>query len=237
MTNDVFTNVILLVARVLVFFTAIPFHEFAHAFVSDKLGDPTPRNSGRLTLNPIKHLDPWGMLALLVVGIGWAKPVPVNPAYYKNRKAGMAITAAAGPLSNFLLAYINMVLYKLFIYGYSYAAGQGAGGAALPIWAYFVAMVLYYLALTNVVLGVFNLLPIPPFDGSRIFLVFLPEKWYFKIMQYERIIMFAVILLMVFGNFSGYLSGAYSAVMNWLGWATGYIDVIFSRLLTGSVVM
>ncbi|MFV0413876.1 MAG: site-2 protease family protein [Oscillospiraceae bacterium] len=222
-----------ILARLLAFFTAIPFHEAAHGFISEKLGDPTARNLGRITLNPIKHVDPWGLVAMLTIGIGWAKPVPVNPAYYKKPKVGMAVTAAAGPLSNLLLAYVNTVLFKVGSYVF-----YGIYGGAFPAAVVVVLTILQYLAYINISLAIFNLLPVPPFDGSRIFALFLPQKAYFSIQKYERYMMFILIAVMFVLPYAlninpiGWLLGTVNtAVQAAFNWATGYIDLIAGLIL------
>ena len=136
---------LMLLARVLALCVAIPFHELAHAFVSDKLGDHTARDAGRITLNPLKHIDPLGLLSMLVVGVGWAKPVPVNPGYYKNQKTGMAITALAGPASNVLLAFVSLILYKMVWYT-SLVIMIRYGQNAIPFWLLVVCLILLFFA-------------------------------------------------------------------------------------------
>ena len=160
-------------------FERIPFHESAHALASHLLGDDTAVRAGRLSMNPLRHFDPLGALCMLVGGVGWAKPVSINPYNYKNPKVGMALSAAAGPASNLLLAWVSMILYKLCWY-------SGLGDA-VPV----LTMFLYYMVAMNLSLAVFNLLPVPPFDGSRIALLFLPQRLYFRAMKYERYIMLA----------------------------------------------
>ena len=176
------------ISAVAVIFLAMPVHEFAHAFIADKLGDPTPRWQGRLTLNPIAHIDPIGALGILLFGIGWAKSVNVNARYFKSPKWGMALTALAGPVSNFITAFISVFFMALLEF-ISEKTGF-SGILADVIWAFF-----YYLAIINIMLGVFNLIPIPPFDGSRILFAFLPTKAYFAIMKYERFIFIGLIIL------------------------------------------
>ena len=161
--------------RAVAMLIVIPFHESAHALISWKLGDSTAKDMGRLSMNPLRHFDPLGALCMIAAGVGWAKPVGINPTRFKNPKRGMAVSAAAGPLSNFLLAYAAMLLYKVVYYA--------CGGAAPQL----VLDFLYVLISMNISLGVFNLIPVPPFDGSRIVLLFLPQKLYFQAMRYEKI--------------------------------------------------
>lgn len=190
----------------------IPVHEAAHAFVSYKLGDPTAKNYGRLTLNPLAHFDLFGALAMILAGIGWAKPVPTDVRRFRHPKRDMAISAAAGPVSNLLMAYLGMILYKLAYYRMPVNSGQ---------------LVMLFLSIfisLNISLAVFNLLPIPPFDGSRIFLAFLPTRLYFKAMQYERYIMMAVLLLVLIGALDTPLYYLNQGAQRVLWAATGYIE-------------
>lgn len=195
---------------------AIPLHESAHAWASAKLGDPTAKNMGRLTLNPLAHFDLMGALCMIVAGVGWAKPVPVYPTRYKNPKVGMALSAAAGPLSNFLAAYLFVVLDKLVYY----FAPQ------TMLWGV-VELFLQVLVSLNLSLAIFNLLPVPPFDGSRIATLFLPSKWYFRVMQYERYLFIAMFVLLVMGVFDAPLAWMNQIALNFLNLATGYVDQIY----------
>ena len=167
-------------------------HEAAHGYVAYRLGDPTARNMGRLTLNPLKHLDPIGFLCMVLGGFGWAKPVPVNARYFKNPRRGMAITGIAGPVSNILLAMLFALIYEIL-----YAFLKDIRFTSEFV--YYIALIslqfFMLAAYLNVALAIFNMIPIPPFDGSRIFYAFLPTKWYFGVMKYERYIMFGCIVL------------------------------------------
>lgn len=182
--------IINLLSRVFVVFCILPIHEFAHAWVAYKLGDETARLKGRLTIAPLAHIDLMGALLIFLAGFGYAKPVPVNPRNFKNPRKGMALTALAGPLSNLIMAVILMFISQLGRFGY-----MNAGGTLL----YVIYMFFYYAAMVNVSLAVFNLIPIPPLDGSRIASLLIPQKYYFKIMQYERYIILGVFALIIFG--------------------------------------
>lgn len=213
------------VVRLIVLLTALPFHECAHAWMANKLGDSTAKNQGRLTLNPLKHLDPMGAVLMLVAGFGWANPVPVNPYNFKNRKGGMALTALAGPLSNLLLAFLCTVVYKVLIYcGYA-ASGFLAETLSSLASAFFLMISL------NVGLGVFNLVPIPPLDGSRILNLILPEKTYFQIMKYERIIMLALFAAIFLGLLDGPLNFVEGQVYRLLNLLTRFVDWIAIAVL------
>lgn len=184
-------------------FLTIVLHEMSHGFVAYLLGDRTAKNAGRLTLNPIKHIDIFGLIAMIIFGFGWAKPVPVNPYYFKNRRFGMALTAFAGPASNLLLALIALLIYKFFVY---IPMPVGIMGEVLFGFAQFVVI---FVSL-NVGLAIFNLIPIPPLDGSKILNSFLPERTYFKIMQYEQygfIVLYVLLNIPFFDNIITWLRG------------------------------
>lgn len=173
---------------------ALSAHEAAHGFVAYKCGDPTAKNLGRISLNPLRHLDPLGTLCMLLVGYGWAKPVSIDPRYFKNPKRGMALSAAAGPLTNLLLGLINAVLAGLFL---CFEAINSYTDSPLFV-SYLLngATLLFALGTVyNFIFAIFNLIPLPPFDGSRILYAVLPTKWYFAVMKYERTIMIVVLFL------------------------------------------
>lgn len=174
---------------------ALSLHETAHGFVAWKLGDPTAHNLGRLTLNPLRHLDPIGFLCLLVFGFGWAKPVPINTRYFRNSRRDMALTALAGPGANLLLGLISAVLYGVFA-GLIHVFGDPASGFLLTVLSWS-STFCYFGAFVNFLYMTFNLIPIPPFDGSRFAFLFLPEKLYFGIMKYERQIMYGLLIALL----------------------------------------
>lgn len=204
--------IIYLASSFIVIFLTMPIHEWAHGFVSTKLGDPTPRWQGRLTLNPIAHIDWMGAAGILLFGIGWAKPVQVNARYYKNPKWGMAIVALAGPLSNIIVAFISYFLYGIICTVFIKTGIIYENYSFLMVLASFFGTV----AQINVYLAVFNLIPIPPFDGSRILFTFLPQKYYFKIMQYERYIFIGVLIIIYTGILDLPLSILSSNILNFV---------------------
>ena len=178
-----------------VVFCVMPIHEYAHALVATKLGDDTARLSGRLTLNPMAHINPLGAIMILLVGFGYAKPVPVNVrnTKLKNKKLAMALVAFAGPLSNLIIAFLS-VLLRYVVLNIADKNGGEMTTAILALNVFF-----QYSAIININLAVFNLIPIPPLDGSRILFAILPTKYYFGIMKYERYIMIAMFLLLLTG--------------------------------------
>lgn len=206
------------VVRALAVLIIIPFHEAAHALVSWLLGDPTAKNAGRLSMNPLRHFDPLGTLCMLVGGVGWARPVGIDPRRFRNPKVGMAVSAAAGPAANFLLGFVCTILYKVVWYA---SVGQAPQ---------LVMDFLWYMITMNISLGVFNLIPVPPFDGSRIVLLFLPRSLYFRVMRYERYIMAAVLILVLLGVLNKPLNFFVNAVYRAFFGATRFVEAAFGLL-------
>jgi len=181
-----------LLSRLLILLIALPVHELAHAFSAYRLGDVTSRDYGRLSLNPLDHLDPIGALLILVYGFGWAKPVPVNPyGLYRSRNAtiGFALVAAAGPLSNLFLAALFAIPVRLHLVPGS-----------------FLTYMTTYFVVINIALAVFNLIPIPPLDGSRIAVAVLPQQWGEYILRLEPYGIF-IVLALAFVGVIGLLMG------------------------------
>ena len=189
----------------------ITLHELSHGFVAWRLGDPTAKNAGRLTLNPIRHLDVVGLLMMLVANVGWAKPVPVDMRYFKHPRQGMALTALAGPAANFLTA--------LAAVGVSSAVFHLAplGPAAV-----FVLCFLSNMALLGVGMGLFNLIPLSPLDGSKILFALLPDRIYYQYLRYERFFILAVVLLAWMGVFSVPLSFCMEGIVRGLCAVTAF---------------
>lgn len=184
---------------------AISMHEFSHGYVSYKLGDPTPKVMGRISLNPLKHLDPVGTLCLIFFKFGWAKPVSVNPSYYKNKKLGMVLVAIAGPITNFLLAFIG-----IFLTGIVLKIDPSLGSYISEVLTTF----FYFFSLINIGLGIFNLIPIPPLDGSKILGALLPTNIYFKYMKYEQYGTFVLMLFLFSGLLGNILSFAQTGIID-----------------------
>jgi len=184
----------------------ITIHELAHGFTAYSLGDSTAKDMGRLTFNPIRHIDIFGLLMLAIFKFGWAKPVPVNMRNFKKPKTGMAVTAIAGPLSNILLAIIVMFIFGLVLTPLGGGGGQGPGWIALAI--------IQRIALLNVTLAAFNLLPIPPLDGSKVVFSFLSDHTYGKLMRYERYGMIVLILILNTKFFSETFGAVTMSVFN-----------------------
>lgn len=218
-STDWLISILLTIPGVLL---ALSVHECAHGWMSYKLGDPTARNFGRLTLNPIKHIDPMGLLCMIFAGFGWAKPVPVNARYYKKPRRDMALVAAAGPISNLIMSVIGLLLVFIIYFIYQSVSADPIHFNFLFLSAhvgiapqtddtsikimYLLFLLLVRFARLNIGLAVFNLIPIPPLDGSRIAFIFLPPKFYFGVMRYERYIQIVMFALLFLGAFDGILA-------------------------------
>ena len=196
-------DLLLSVAAILLCLTV---HETCHGLAAWALGDPTAKRLHRLSLNTIRHIDPFGALMMLVAGFGWAKPVPVDPRYFRNPKLGMAVTALAGPVSNLVMAYMALLLRAILLAFYH------PGSALLEGLVGFCET----LAVLNVGLGIFNLIPFPPLDGSKVLGAFLPDRAYFQLMRYERWGMLLLMVLLWLGVFSVPLSAARGWVLDLL---------------------
>lgn len=233
--------------KLIVIFLCLPVHEFAHAWTARKLGDTTQDTKGRLTLNPLAHLDPFGAVCLFLTGFGWAKPVQIESRMFKNFKRDMAISAAAGPISNVVLAIVGAILWKVTLCCYWVKAGlsvseiteiagsfsSGAfyqlksGGEAL-FWLQFI---LYYFVIINLGLAVFNLIPVPPLDGSKIIMFFLPNKTVYKMYEYQMYFYIGFIVVLMTGLLDVPLGLLRSGVFFLVDKLTFWVPMIMEAIL------
>ncbi|MCD7741954.1 MAG: site-2 protease family protein [Ruminococcus sp.] len=208
--------------RIMIIFLVVPIHEYAHAWSAVKLGDDTPRYQGRLTLNPVAHIDIIGAICLLFAGFGWGKPVQINPRNFREYRKGNALCAAAGPLSNLIVGTGGMIIYKIFWYAYISSLSQTL---------YWLAFIMYYFTVVNLGLAVFNLIPIPPLDGSKIVSYFAGNKWDGFMYRYQRQISIVFMLLII----SGVLDTPLGYIQNGMFWLidkiTFFVDLIGKALV------
>lgn len=211
----------LLMTAFCVFFS-LSVHEFFHGFVAYKLGDTTAKSMGRLNLSPMSHIDPIGAMCLFFFGFGWARPVPVNPNNfaYGKRKSGMVWTSLAGPLSNLAVAFLSVLLLHIF-----YALSPRVGGMGVTVQSVVITM-LYTLIFMNVGLAVFNLIPVPPLDGSKILNAVLPPRLYFKIMQYEQYGFIALLIIINLPIFNRILNGISNFIITAFFWVIELIPFL-----------
>lgn len=191
--------------RVISVFVCLTIHETCHGLAAYALGDPTAKQMHRLSLNPLRHIDWFGLAMMFAAGFGWAKPVPVNPQYFKKPRRGMALTALAGPVSNFLLSFILIWISKLIYLYIDYT----------PTWNVIYDF-LSTTAILSIGLGIFNLLPIPPLDGSKVAGALLSDRKYFVLMKYERFGLILLVLLFLTNAGAGYINRAIVAVYTFM---------------------
>ena len=217
---------IMLGVRLAIVFLILPIHELAHAYAAKKLGDNTALYAGRLTFNPIAHVDPLGAALLILFGFGWAKPVPINPRNFKNYRRDTAITAAAGPTSNLLCAVVAAFLSSVI--------NAFVTHFAVPTNVYtvlgYVFQGIQYFAIVNLSLAIFNLIPIEPLDGSRILSYFLPAKANAWIYKYSNYIRMGLFLLIIAGAFTRPLSIAINAIYRLLQYAFFWVGPLFDLI-------
>ncbi len=200
-----------ILAVLLIIFLILPFHEWAHAFTASCLGDKGIKQRGRLSLNPLTHIDPIGAVCMLLFGFGWAKPVPIDPRNFKNPKVGMAITALMGPVANLVAAFVGMIIYNILV---TFAAAF----MMTTVFGSFVMVFLNFYIVVNVNLAVFNLLPIPPLDGSKILFTFLPDRAVEFCYRYQMFFFIALFLLVSYGPLSGLLNYLSKFLFNGMAW-------------------
>ncbi len=213
----------MLIARVIIILLILPLHEFAHAWVAHRCGDDTAESKGRLTFNPFSHVDPVGAILLLLTGFGWAKPVPVNPNRMNNPRTGMIWTSLAGPASNLIFAFLAMIPLRIL--------------ECIPIHSTsmfhtlsIIYNILYFFILVNIGLAVFNLIPIPPLDGSNILMGFLPFKAIIWVQKNQRLISFVFLILILSDFLNPPLSFLQEHIFNAFNFLTNWVPLIVNGL-------
>lgn len=213
--------------KIIIIFLILPIHEYAHAWTAHKMGDDTAFYKGRLTINPLSHIDIFGALCLLITGFGWAKPVPVNPLRFKNQRKGMAITAAAGPISNLLVAFIAMVVIR-FAESTDFYIRSAIDYATERNSVFVIFIMLQYFIYINIGLAIFNLIPIPPLDGSKILGYFTSSKFDRFIYENQQFISIAFLLIIVTGVLGGPLSWMAENVYDIMYYLTNWIPKLIN---------
>ena len=224
---------------------AITIHEYAHGYIAYKLGDPTAKSLGRLSLNPLHHLDPIGALLMLLVGFGWAKPVPVNPRYFKNPRKGMALVSLGGPLANIITAVLSALLYLISYALFNRIISIAIIGDFTLVCMQYWLLFLEIFHILNLSFALFNLIPLPPLDGSKILAVLIPQKYYYQLLKHERTISMVFMIWLLLGSrISSYLltypSIANSTVLSfvvkcfsltgWLGDGVSFLSNLIFKL-------
>ncbi len=218
--SNTLTVIMYILSILLTVFLVLPLHECAHGFVAHKLGDDTAKREGRITLNPLVHIDYMGAALMLLIGFGWAKPVPVDARKFKNPKVGMALSALAGPVSNLIAAIVaGLIQNALILMVYKQVLPIGPQIAGNSLMAY-VVIFFEFLITVNIGLAVFNFLPIPPLDGSKIMMAFLPDKAIIWIYQREQYISIALFVIIMMGGFNGILGAADNIFYKFISWLT-----------------
>ena len=214
------TALMQILAVLLIIFLILPFHEWAHAFTASLLGDKAIKYRGRLSLNTLSHIDPMGALCMLLFGFGWAKPVPIDPRNFKNPKAGMAITAFAGPLANIVAGFAGCLIF------YGIVGFTPLSFLLSDLWGYINIFLSYYIT-CNISLAVFNLIPVPPLDGSKILFAFLPDRIVYQISRYQQYYFIIIFALLFIGVLSVPLNFLQSGITDFLSFLSKSLFSLF----------